>query len=127
MNMVNRRRFERFSVLPMYTTVIVRTLDENAVERHGHAYDVSEGGVRFDLDEPIAPGTPVSLQIVLPGDDRPGIDRGVLVIGNVVWADVDADEPGPTRMAVVFTKFSRAGDRERLLKQLSSGRYARAA
>ncbi len=127
MNMVNRRRFERFSVLPMYTPVVVRSLGENATDLHGHAYDVSEGGVRFELDRPIAPGTAVSIQIVLAGDDRQGVDRGVLVQANVVWVDVDVDEPGPTRMAAAFTKFARAGDRERLLKQLSSGRYARAA
>jgi len=127
MNSVNRRRFERFSVLPMYTPVVVRAHAEGSPELEGHVYDVSEGGVRFELDEAIAPGTPVSIQIVLPGDTRQGADRGVLVIANVVWVDVDADEPGPVRMAAAFTRFPKAGDRERLLKQLSSGRYARAA
>jgi hypothetical protein len=127
MNPVNRRRFERFSLLPMYTPVIVRLLGENASEHEGHAYDISEGGVRFELDEPIAPGTPVSIQIVLPGDDRSNASRGVLVRGNVVWVNQDLDEPGPTKMAAAITSFARAGDRERLLNQLSSGRYARAA
>lgn len=127
MNRVNRRRFERFSLLPMYTRIIVRSPEENAREFHGHAYDVSEGGVRFELDEAIAPGTPVSMQIILAGDERRGADQGVLVQANIVWADVDADEPGPVRMAAAFTRFARAGDRERLLNQLSSGRFARAA
>lgn len=127
MNMVNRRRFERFAVQPMYTPVIVRLQGLDGAELHGHAYDVSEGGVRFELDQPVPPGTAVSIRIKLPGLDRNGTDHGVLVLGNVVWAAVDDDEPGPVRMAVAFTRFPVARDRERLLAQLTSGRFARAA
>ena len=122
----NRRRFERFALRPMYTPVAVRLMDNEQFTLEGHAYDISEGGIRFELDHPIAPGTPIAMQITLPtsqGDIGPG--RSVFVMGNVVW--IDDSEPGPVQMALVITRFARLGDRERLLKRLSSGTYARAA
>jgi hypothetical protein len=119
MNRFNRRRFERFSVLPMYTRISVCA---GGRDYSGHVYDVSEGGVRFELDEPVAPGTPVTLEIGLPGSGG-----AIRARGNVVWASVDPDEPGPTRMAAAFTAFEQAADREALLRHLSSGRLARAA
>jgi hypothetical protein len=125
----NRRRHERFALAPAYTEVAVRLLDSEHFTLEGHAYNISEGGVQFELDRPIAPGTPVAMRITLPrgrreaGDNGPG--RAVFVLGNVVW--LDESEPGPARMALVVTRFARAGDRERLLERLSSGAYARAA
>jgi hypothetical protein len=130
MNAINRRRFERFVLQPMYTPVSVRLADSQDTALEGHAYDVSEAGVRFELDSPVAPGTAVMMQITLPtGLGEPDQDtesgRSVLVQGNVVW--LDDSEPGPVRMAMVITRFVRLGDRDRLLRRLISGRYARAA
>lgn len=126
-NTINRRRHERFSLLPMYTPIEVRGVMDDSVNFHGHVYDVSEGGIRFELDEPVVPGTAVSLFVTLPGSDAAGQDRSVQAFANVVWVDDDQDEPGPVRMAAAFTRFARAGDLEKLIKQLSSGRFARAA
>jgi hypothetical protein len=123
---INRRRFERFALRPMYTRVVVRLVADQSYDFEGHAYDVSEGGIRFELDRPIDPGTPVAIQVTLPGAAAEG-GWSVFVFANVIWVDEDADEPGPVRMAAAFTRFARAGDKERLLSQLSSGRYARAA
>lgn len=127
MNTINRRKHERFSLLPMYTPIEVRGVLDDSIAFHGHAYDISEGGIRFELDEPIVPGTPVSLFITLPGGGAAGVDRSVQAFANVIWVDDDQDEPGPVRMAAAFTRFARAGDLEKLIKQLSSGRYSRAA
>ena len=124
MNTLNRRRHERFCLLPMYTPVTIRVLDGER-EFQGHAYDISEGGVRFELDGPVAPGTPVALLVHLAGEFQS--EHMVIVHANIVWVDESPDEPGPVRMAAAFTRFARAGDRERLLRHLSSGRYARAA
>ncbi len=113
----------------MYTTLSVRTMDETVFTRHGHAYDLSEGGARFELDVPIEPGTQIAIQIQLPesaiegGDVGPG--RAVFVIGNVVWCDIA--EPGPAKMAVAFTRFARTGDRDRLLKPFQNGFMRRVA
>ncbi len=130
MNAINRRRFERFALKPMYTPVTVRRLDGEGTALDGHAYDISEGGIRFELDAPIPSGTPVTMQVVLPAgqgnvhaEDESG--RTVLVLGNVIW--LDQSEPGPVQMALAITRFARLGDRDRLLKRLSSGSYLRAA
>ncbi len=127
---IDRREYERFAVSPMYTPIRVRLLSEEGFTREGHAYDVSEGGVRFELDEPVEAGTPVAMQIELPrvglwsqADTGPG--RAVFVIANVVWCDTE--EPGPAKMAAAITRYARAGDKQRLLRQLSSGQFLRAA
>ncbi len=123
---INRRRFERFALAPMYTPVAVKLLADDSYDFEGHAYDISEAGVRFELDRPIEAGTPVAICVMLPGT-RAETERSVCVYANVIWVEDDADEPGPVRMAAAFTRFARAGDKERLLGLLGSGRYARAA
>ena len=130
MNPIDRREHARFRVNPGYTPVEVRVHPGERFEFAGHIYDLSEGGVCFELDRPIEPGARVSLKIELPGhlfdagrDIGPG--RAVFVTGNVVWCDLD--EPGASRMAVAVTRFDRAGDRERLIRSLTAGRYLRAA
>lgn len=123
----NRRRHERLAVPPMYTPVSVRLLSEEKFTRDGHSYDVSEGGVQFELDEAIAPGTTVAIRIELPnsfGND-PQAAREVYAVGNVVWAD--ESEPGPVRLAVAFTRFASEEDREALLTRIRSAVRARNA
>ena len=129
-NVIDRRQHERFRVDPGYTPMAIRRHDGTSFELEGHVYDISEGGVCFELDHPIEPGTTVSMRIDLPqgrmsqaGDVGPG--RAVFVTGNVVWCDID--EPGACRMALVISRWDRAGDRERLLRTLTAGRYLRAA
>jgi len=105
-------------VLPVgYTPIAVRRLDEDEFVLEGHAYDISAGGVQFELDQGIEPGTPIAVRIHLPtrvGDIGPG--RAVFAFGNVVW--LDDEDAGPVRLAVAFTSFARAGDQERLVRQI---------
>lgn len=124
---VNRREHERFRVNPGYTAMKLRSHpDEQAFSLEGHVYDISEGGVCFELDMPIEPGTTVSLMIDLPtNSDDAGPGHAVFLTGNVVWCELD--EPGASRMAVAVTRFDREGDKERLMKSLTSRRYQRAA
>lgn len=126
---IDRRRFERFATAPMYTTLSVRTMDESFFTRHGHAYDLSEGGARFELDEAVEPGTAVGLRILLPAwaveDGDLGLSKAIFVVGNVVWCDTA--EPGPAQMAVVFTRFAREEDRQRLLRPLKTRSLRRVA
>ncbi len=125
----NRRLHERFKLPAMYAPVAVRLVEDEQFTHSGHAYDISEGGLRFELDRAMPPGTQVALQVTLPGepetDDGPG--RSVFAFANIVWLQDEEDEPGPVRMAAVFSKFAREGDRERLVRQLGSGRFAKAA
>lgn len=112
----------------MYSRVLLRTLETDEFLWEGHAYDISEGGVRFELDRGIEPGTPVAMRIDLPAALAEGraVRRSAFVFANVVWLE-DEDELGPCRMAAVFTRFAREGDQERLLRRLQTGRYALAA
>jgi len=84
------------------------------------------------LDRPIEPGTPVVLQIDLPLDEHglPPADsngRSIFVHAKVVWLDEDDCDVGPARMAAVFSRFDRFGDKDRLIGQFCTGRFARAA
>ena len=119
----NRREFDRFSLPPMYTRVVVRRGSGMRVEElTGHAYDLSEGGLRIELDEPLEPGEHVSLHLGLPGED---VD--VFASGRVVWVGDADDDPGPRRAALQFVKFSTRDDRRRLVRFLGSGMFDRAA
>jgi hypothetical protein len=122
----NRRQAERVGLPAGYTPVALRTLDLDRHVLEGHAYDLSVGGVMFELDKGIAPGTPVSVRIDLPRsvlDTGPG--RSVFVFGNVVW--LDDSEPGPVRMAVAFSRFARAGDEFRIHRVIANAAVRRAA
>ena len=116
----NRRVRERYITSPMHHAVSVRPFDNDHFVYAGHAYDISEGGICFELDDPIEPGTQVGLMIHLPiGFDR-GPGRAVFATGRVIWLS-DVTEPGPVRMGVVFHNFARVGDQERLQRFLHQG------
>jgi len=117
------REHERIRVQPMYTSVIAKALGEHPdLEMLGHIYDVSEGGVRIELDEPLAPGQTVSLQL-----EFPGTAAAVKVSANVVWVHDEQDDPGPRRMALRFTEFTSDPDRHRLADYIERERSRRAA
>ncbi len=124
---INRRQFERFAVNPGYTSTAVRVHpDQSTFETQGHIFDISEGGICFELDMPIEPGSTISMQIDIPstvGDTGPG--RAVFVTGNVVWCDIE--EPGPAKMAMAITRYDRAGDKRRMIHALGNTGYRRAA
>ncbi|MFG0292893.1 MAG: PilZ domain-containing protein [Phycisphaerales bacterium JB050] len=132
LNAQNRRIHTRYQLPSMYTEVAVRELESDHFRSHGHAYDISLGGMRFELDELIEPGTRIAVRIQLPGPtfhhtqdkDR----RAIFAMATVVWTEQDdLDQGGPFRMACVFKNFCQPGDEQRLLNQLSSGQYSRAA
>lgn len=127
----NRRRHDRFVVPPMYTPLTAGPIGgaEHEFPWEGHAYDVSEGGAQFELDHLLTPGTPVRLRIELPGlglaarQILSGVAAPIIVHATVVWLE-DEDEPAPYRMAAIFTRFFREGDRERLKDRLRSGYFS---
>lgn len=127
---IDRRRFPRFDLEAMYTTIAVRTLENDTFELQGHSYDISEGGIRFELDRGIERGTQIAMMINLPtmnaGDEAHGPDHAVYVFATIVWIE-DENEPGPIKMAAVFNRWARQGDRERLIAELGKGVYRRQA
>lgn len=101
----------------MYTTLEATCPSQaDGARLHGHVYDISEGGARIELDEPLPLGEPVQVRVTLPGETR-GIDAR----GDVVWVNDADDDPGPRRMALKFTDFISGADRDRLLRFISAG------
>ena len=124
----NRRIHTRYRLPSMYTEIGVRELQDDEFRFTGHAYDISLGGMRFELDEAIEPGTSIAVRIQLPGPTTDRERRAIFAMANVVWIEEDdVESGGPIRMACVFRNFCHPGDEQRLLSQLSSGHYARAA
>ena len=120
---IDQRQYQRFTLAPMYSSVIARRVgSEDVKDLHGHAYDVSEAGVRFELDEVIDPGESITVDLTLPGRQS-----SVSATGDVVWVNDEADDPGPRRLAIQFTGFNSDEDRFRLLNYLGSAQVRRAA
>ena len=125
-----RRQHERYLLPSMYTAIDIRPGEEDEFRFSGHAYDLSVGGMRFELDEPIEPGTEVGVRITLPGAEhlRPMHRKPIYALATVVWVEQDdLESGGPVRMACVFKTFCQLGDKERLEARLKSGRYSLAA
>ena len=113
-----RREFERIRVQPMYTAVTACTsAQDNPRRLQGHVYDISESGVRIELDDALEPGQIVTLHL-----DLPGADAAVEAAASVVWVHDDQDDPGPRRMALKFTEFQNRSDRNRLVDYIDRER-----
>lgn len=119
----NRRAHDRFQLKPMYTTATVRRAHGMTIrDLEGHAYDISESGVRLELDEPLESGERVALQIQLPGEPVE-----IFTSAKVVWVNRCDDDPGPRRQALEFVAFNDREDRDRLRRFLGSGLCHRVA
>ncbi len=127
---VERRRFERFALVPGYTAVAVRRRGEGGPWHLGHAYDVSEGGVRFELDHAFEPGSVVEMKLDLPRSSvAEGFDAdaeaSIGMTARVVWCD--ADGACDAKLGVEIARFAGESDRDRLVRHLTGGRFQRAA
>lgn len=116
---------------PMYTAITVSTSPDDPAPLEGHAYDISRGGLSFELDRGLEPGTPVHMRLTLPEwlrelADGEGDEAGVRIRGTIVWMD-DDDAPGPVRMAVVFTSFETMAERDLFFRTLGGHRTPVAA
>ncbi len=120
---IDRRAYQRFTLMPMYTTVEA-TRPARYADRAlmGHAYDISETGVRIELDEALEPGESIAIQLMLPG-----ATSRVTASADVVWVNDEADDPGPRRMALRFTNFHSDQDHDGLLGYLGGALTRRAA
>jgi hypothetical protein len=122
----DRRAADRFGPPVGCARVVVRTdgsfsphpdVDTRLLD--GHAYDVSVSGVRFELDSPLPAGMPVDVELSLPGLVEP-----VCASARIVRVFDEDDDPGPRRMAAVFTAFATPADARRLAVHLGSGYFA---
>lgn len=86
----------------------------------GHAYDISMGGVRFELDEPLLEGEQVELTVHLPGRHPVTIHAH----GEVVRMHDEPDEIGPVRMGARFRGRMRQPDLNALAGYVNHGMRA---
>ena len=116
------RRQPRLRVPAMYTLIRAREAGSRRYTWTGHIYDISRTGMRFELDEAIKPGTEIEVRGLLPGANHVTFRA----TGNVVRLHGD-EEPGPTRMAMAFTRFGQVHDEQRVDDYLTQRGLSRAA
>ncbi len=112
----------------MYTEVIVQRIAAGRMaELTGHAYDISEGGLRVELDGRLEIGEHVNLTLILPGYSDHDLD-GVIHLGcETVWLNDEIDDPIMPRTALRIVKYLSDDSRDRLLRFLGSRLAGRAA
>lgn len=103
------RSTQRLRLPAMYTLLRVRHVGDQRYRWTGHIYDISESGMRFELDTPLPAGTEVEVRGMLPGSHQVTFHAA----GRIVRMH-DDEEVGPTRMGMTFTKFNHDIDRQRL-------------
>ena len=117
---MNLRKANRMAVPPMYSTLAVQAKPFRGA-REGHVYDLSESGLRFEIDDPLPVGTDLALEFAVPAA---GVIRAN---ARIVRVYDEADDPGPRRMGARFTGFSTPEDEARLEGLMDSFRAVRAA
>ncbi|MCC5830277.1 MAG: PilZ domain-containing protein [Phycisphaeraceae bacterium] len=109
----DRRQADRMQLPAPYTAVEVRPVEADAAEFEGHLYDLSQTGLRLEIDEDLPIGTMVRLRMVLPGRQP----VSVRARGEVVRCH-DDELSGPIRLGIHFERFETHTDRRRLMSYL---------
>ncbi len=99
----------RLKLPAMYTLLRVRQTGDQRYRWTGHIYDISQSGMRFELDAPLPAGTEVEVRGMLPGSHQVTFHAA----GRIVRMH-DEEEMGPCRMGMTFTRFNHDIDRQRL-------------
>lgn len=109
------RKHPRLSLPPMYTLVRVRPTGQASYKWTGHIYDISESGMRIELDNDVADGTVVDLRAMLPGVGH----TTIRATARVVRRHDDVEDRGPVRMGVTFERFDQSQDRRTLREYIA--------
>lgn len=126
--MIDRRRHERFALHAACNEVRVQRIREGRMELlTGSAYDVSEGGLRIELDDRLEPGEHVNVTLQLPGTGSAAHPREVSLACEVKWVNPDDDDPAMPRMALGIVRFLDEASRARLFTFLGTRPALRAA
>lgn len=118
-----RRESPRYQLPAMYTLVRVRAKGNARYTWLGYIYDISQTGMRFELDSALQPGTEIEVRAMLPGFYHTTFQAS----GKVVRVHDDAECRGPMRMGMNFEGFARDSDRQRLNRYLSQPAMKKAA
>jgi c-di-GMP-binding flagellar brake protein YcgR len=104
-----RRRRRRVAVPPMYTQAVVRVLSTKGPPLEGHLLDLSENGMRVDLDSRIAVGQAVTVEFRVAGMGRivEGEWSQFVAAAVVVRENEEGDLPGgPYQLGLRFVRIS---------------------
>ncbi len=118
----NRRSAERFRLETALVRVVVGAHGETPQTKgffEGHAYDLSHSGLRLELDSELPVGTPVEVELHMPG-----LGSAIHLVGKVARVFDEQDDPGPRRMGV-DGKGRTAQDAERLARLLDQAALGR--
>ena len=102
-----RRIQPRLQLPPMYTLVRVRMANDTQYRWTGHIHDVSLGGMLFELDQTLKPGTVLEVRGLLPGHKQLTFHAR----GPIIRVHFDDQAFGTRRVAMSFDAFSREQDR----------------
>lgn len=117
------RQSPRYPMPAMYTLLRVRPRGDERFCWTGYIYDISNTGMRFELDGAIEAGTEVEVRAMLPGSPHLTFNA----TGHVVRRhEADDENNGPVRMGLAFDRFTQASDRQKLEDYLGQ-RQAKAA
>ena len=120
---IEHRSVQRVKLPPMYTLVRVRPAGAARYCWTGHIYDISDSGMRFELDHSLEPGTAVQIRAMLPGATTTIIHAS----GRVVRLHDETEERGPMRMAISFDTCMPRNDRQKLQTYLDRAEVRKAA
>jgi hypothetical protein len=117
----NRRNAERFRLGTALVFVVVGAhgnTPETKGHFEGHAYDLSDSGIRVELDAALPVGTPVDVSVHFPGCGSP-----LHLVGKVARLFDEIDDPGPRRMGLHAHAATKADEArlQRLLDQAAFG------
>lgn len=119
---VEARQSPRLRLPAMYTLIRLRKKGDSRFNYTGYIYDISQTGMRFELDDPMTPGTELEFRALLPGSQTTTFSAS----GHLVRMHDDMEEPGPVRMAIKIDKFKTVVDRD-MLKQYIDRRQGHVA
>jgi hypothetical protein len=113
---IEARLHPRLRLPAMYTLLRVKRKGETRYNQTGFIYDISQTGMRFELDEPMELGTELEFRALLPGSNT----TTFCAKGTLVRRHDDFEEVGPVRMALHFESFKSTIDRARLEQYIES-------
>jgi hypothetical protein len=102
----DRRASHRFALAPMLSPVTVQRVRGGKMETlTGHAYDISESGMRIEVDGPVRAGERLNVSVALPGDAVNDSQRLVSAACEVVWTTDCEDDPVSPREGLRILRY----------------------
>jgi len=111
------RQHPRIKLPAMYTLVRVRPTGYARYCWTGYVYDISQSGMRLELDEALPAGTRVDVRVMLPGHQTTTTFHAS---GTIIRShEDDLLIAGPVRMGMTFESFPYLGDERRLIDYIA--------